>query len=492
MSIFLLCLFKKQSKNINRGKKLKERKGFAKVKLPARASLCYLAISLAGKAVGFVTTPIFTRLLSGDEYGKYTLYMTLIGGISVICSAISSGSAVYKGLQDHGEEKEKYLRSVLLVNSAFSTLFCILLFTFSDYFGLNSFLFLPLALQVLCDGIVAIALTSAKFYYNYKLAATLTLGASILPPIISVLLLKTIMGGYKVRVYSLLFVSIICAIYSLSRLLKGGAGVDRESLIYVARGAAPLLPHSFSTALSSQADKFIISNVLGAGALGKYSVVFSLGVALQFIITSVGSALNPWIMRKLDSGKGEKVRQLLAPMFLGFSALSLCVIAGGPEALLILAPKEYLDAFPALLPLALSCPFFFLSSVVTVGLVHRGWGRYSVLLSVMSGVLCVILNYTLIHAFGFFGAGLATLLCRVIEAFIGIFLLGKEKEESLFSVKSTAASALVISAVGGVIFLAKNLLWVRVFLLIIPATILVYCLTVAKELVFEKDAKTSA
>lgn len=468
---------------------MKDEKVFSKIKLPARASLWYLAISLVGKTVGFVITPLFTRLLNGEEYGKYTLYMTLVGSISVICSAVSSGSAVYKGLRDHADKRERYLRGVLLVNSVVSLLICILLFTFSSLFRLDASLFLPLTLQVLCDGVVAIALTSAKFYYDYKAAAILTLGVSMLPPIMSVLLLKAFGGGYKIRVYSLLSVSLATAIFALSRLVKGSEGVDKKTLCYVARGSAPLLPHSISTALSSQADKFIIGGLLGAVALGKYSVVFSLGVALQFIINSVGSALNPWIMRKLDTGRREVVRELIGPMFLGFSALSLCVIAGGPEALTILAPKDYFEAFPALLPLSLSCPFFFLSTVVTVGLIHGGKGKYSVLLSVISAILCVILNYTLIAIFGYFGAGLTALLCRATEAFVGIFLLEKGENESFITIKDIGLPSLFILASGVVIYLAKNLLWLRIFLLIIPATVMVYCLSKAKNLVFEKKAK---
>lgn len=475
-----------------RKRKLKDEKGFSKIKLPARASLWYLAISLSGKAVGFVATPLFTRLLDGEEYGKYTLYMTLIGSISVICSAISSGSAVYKGLRDYKDKKESYLRGVLLVNSGASLLICILLFTFSAFFELDTLLFLPLTLQVLCDGVVAIALTSAKFYYDYKTAALLTLGISMLPPIMSVLLLKVFDGGYRIRVYSLLAVSLASAIFALKRLIKGSEGVEKRTLTYVVLCSAPLLPHSISTAMSSQTDKFIIGGLLGAVALGKYSVVFSLGVALQFIINSVGSALNPWIMRKLDSGKTYAVRELLIPMFLGFSALSLCVIAGGPEALTILAPRDYFDAFPALLPLALSCPFFFLSSVVTVGLIHSGKGKYSVLLSVTSALLCVILNYTLIGVFGYFGAGLTALLCRATEAFLGIIFLEKGEDESFISLKDIGLPSLFILLSGVVIYLAKNLLWLRVFLLIIPAAVLLYCLSKAKRLVFEKQAKVGS
>ena len=468
---------------------MKDEKGFPRIKLPAKATMWYLAISLVGKGVGFICTPVLTRLLSGEEYGKFSFYITLVGGISVVCSAISSGSAIYKGLRDYGDQGSSFLRGVLIVNSVFSLLICLLLFTFHSVLNVNPVIFLPITLQILCDGIVATALTSAKFYYKYKDVAIICLSSSVLPPIISILFLKSVGGGYLARVYPLLFVSIALAIYSLSLLIKSDRGVDKQTLSYVIRKSAPLLPHSLSSALSGQADKFILCSLMGTAALGKYTVVFSLGVALQFIITSLGSAVNPWILRKLDSGGREIIPRLLTPMFLGLCALSLCVVAVSPEALLILAPKNYFDAFPALLPLALSCPFYFISTVITVGLIYSGKGKFSVILSSVSAVLCIILNYTLIGGFGYLGAGLSALLCRVIEAILGIYLLQKSKCGAYVSIKSIALISLATWTVGVAIYMAKDLLLVRMILLIIPASLLIYCLAVAKHLVFERDTK---
>ena len=69
------------------------------LKLPARATLWYMSAAVIGKGVSFLSTPFFTRLMSGEEYGTFTLYITLLGVASVICSAVYSGSGVYRALQ---------------------------------------------------------------------------------------------------------------------------------------------------------------------------------------------------------------------------------------------------------------------------------------------------------------------------------------------------------------------------------------------------------
>ena len=101
--------------------KLKLSELIKRIKLPAKASIYYLAASTAGKIVSFVITPFTTRLLGKENFGQFSLYMALLGGVSVICSAFTSSSAVYKGMQNFGK-KSGYLISVLWVSIAYPCL----------------------------------------------------------------------------------------------------------------------------------------------------------------------------------------------------------------------------------------------------------------------------------------------------------------------------------------------------------------------------------
>lgn len=475
---------------------MKEKVKIGMIKLPARASVWYLAVSVITKGVSVLTTPFFTRLLDGEEYGQLALYMTLLGGGSVICSAFNSGSALFNGLRKNSDKKDEYLKAVLTISAASSLLFCLLLFAFTPFLEINRGLLLPLTIQLLCDGTVAVLLGSEKYYYRYKTVAALSLTTAVLPPIISIIILMSGDFGYSVRIYSLLFVSVIVALYALIKLLwvrggkeeKSSRGLTKE----VVKFSSPMLPHSVLTAVTSQADKLIITAIMGSVALGKYSVVFSLGIGLQFIVNAIGSALSPWIIRRLEAGEGGRVAELLSPMVLGYSALGLCLIAAAPEALAILAPPEYFDAFPALLPIALSTPFFFLSTVATVGIVHARRTSYSIIVSAVSGLSCIILNYTLIGKFGYFGAGLAFLICQAVGAVLSIALLIRTEERDMIDPRGVAISLLISAPFGVLIYMLRERLIWRALMLIIPAVMLLYCLKKAKGLVIEKTAKNGS
>ncbi len=459
------------------------------VKIPARASVWYLAVSVITKGIGVLTTPFFTRLLDGEAYGNFALYMTLLGVGSVICSAFNSGSAMYRGLEKSADKKGAYLRSSLAVSAAVSLLFCLLLFAFSPFLELNPIHFLPLSLQLLCDGTTAVLLSSERYYYKYKTVAAVSIISAGLPPALSIGILLWLGGGYAVRIYSLLLVSAGVALFSLRRIIRRGEA-EGLMLTEAVRFSLPMLPHTLSTAVTAQADKLIINLVMGAEALGKYSVIFSMGIVLQFIVNAIGSALSPWIIRRLEAGEGRRIAELVTPMTLGYSALVLCLMAIAPEALAVLAPPEYLQAFPALLPIALSTPFFFLSTVATVGIVHSGKAGYSLLISTAGGLTCVILNYMLIGKLGYLGAGLAFLICQVLLAALSTALLKATGGRDMISIKKVALPLLISMPIGVIIYMLRGSLLARAAMLMIPAFMLLYCLKQAKDLIIEKGGKT--
>lgn len=464
------------------------------IRLPARASVWYLISSALAKGISVIATPFFTRLQSGEDYGQFVLYMTLLGGASIICSAFSQGSGFYRGLQEKEDRQGEFLKTIFGVEIAISVIICLLLFAFSPFLEIKNRLLVFLLIQLLCDGITAILLSYHRFYYNYKIVSTVSLLSAILPPLISVFLLFRFRAGYILRIYSLLSVSVFIAVFSVIWLIKKQDKTVVKKGIYnsvreVISFSAPMLPHAISNAITLQADKLIINGVMGTSALGKYSVIYSMGILLQFAVTAIGSALSPWIVRRLEAGEMEKISRLVLPMTLGYSALSLCVIAIAPEALSILAPKEYFDAFPALMPIALSTPFYFLSWVATTGLVYSGKTKYSLIISFVGAGSCIILNYTLINAFGYLGAGLAFLVFQVLTAILSIALLTRTGLNKMINRRRTAKALLLSLPIGVVISAFSASLFGRVVMLIFPLAILLYCLKMLWPQIAEKGRK---
>ena len=55
-----------------------------RVSTPVMAAAWYLAGGAVGKAAGLIATPIFTRLLSSEEYATLPLFMTWVGLLGTV------------------------------------------------------------------------------------------------------------------------------------------------------------------------------------------------------------------------------------------------------------------------------------------------------------------------------------------------------------------------------------------------------------------------
>ena len=457
------------------------------LKLPARASLWYMMAAVIGKGVSFLATPFFTRLMSDEEYGIFTLYITILGICSVICSAVYSGSGVYRALQVYKDKSDAITKAFLVVTISFSLVVCTLLFAFSTFLGIKSYLLLPISIQLICDGIVGLYYSRAKFSYQYKSVCTLSIIGSVLPPVISAMALP-FFSGAQTRIYSLLAVSLLISLYALLSLRGKGEKAETGLVKYSFRQALAVLPHTVSGALSGQADKLIITALSGSVALAKYSVAHSLGAATAFLGAAIGSALNPWIVRRLEQGKTTEISELLLPVFSFLCAFTLMPIIFAPEIISFLAPVQYSDALGAVLPIALSSLPAFLIATVTVGLVFLEKGGYTVTLSLICAISSILLSLVFTMVFGYFGAGLALLVSQGIGSIFGFVFLRICKLYEMFKVKKLAFEFIFTTLVGALALLCSDFLSIRVALLIVPSIMLLNLIFGYGRIIFEKKA----
>lgn len=456
------------------------------IKIPAKASIWYIAASTLGKAANVLILPFITRLIGQEEYGRLGVYMALLGAASVICSPFISGTAIYKGIKEHENNKKDFINAVIVVGLSFSVILCILLFAFSSYFHIEPILFIPLSLQIFCDVIVTSSLSLKRFYYQYKTVATMTVISSVIPPIASIILLAAYKIGYTVRIYALLLVSFCLAIYSIVCIVRSFGKPKREIIKYIIHHSAPMLPHSISTAIFLHADKLILSGMLGATALAKYNIVYSLGSAMQFTVSAIASALGPWVIRRLCAKENNRITQLITPAIIGYTALSVCLVAISPEAILILAPAEYADALPALLPIALSTSFNFVNTIINTAIVYSGKEKYFVILSLINAAICISSNFILIGSLGYLGAGATLLLCQIVSTIIGIYFLKHSGIGNMIPIGITALTFGVGIILSCAVFAYQNSIIMRTVLLILPAIALIFCVFKAKDLLLEK------
>ena len=439
------------------------------LKLPARASLWSIISALVARGVGVVGTPIFTRLLTPEEYGLYPLYTTWLSAASVIVTLGITGGVLYRGLQRYSRERERFLSAALgLIFTVFAIallLFAILGGYLAKVTGLSEGILLLMLSDVLFSAVIAVRSAGYKYEYKYKILSLINVSMALITPTLSVLIIRFTEYRAEARIFGAVGSALVIAVPQLILTAKRGGGFfDGEIWRYLLRMGVPLLPHAISSALILRASEMVIGRTHGQEALGKYAVALSVGLALTVLTNGLGQAFSPWILRKLAAGRTDKIREALSLGFKSLVLASLILLSFAPELIAIITPAEYHDALPAVYPLALSTGAMFLSNMALAGeTYYERSGRSSIPTVAVAAISISAAILILPHVDYRFSA-LFTLISYVLLAVASSLSFKRMSGEELIDLRGVLLILLAAAAYATLLLIFREVLLSRIIL----------------------------
>lgn len=98
-----------------------------------KATLAFGTASFAVSGINYITTPIFTRLLSTSDYGVIAVYNSWNSIIQVFATMTLIFPGILQvGLYEHSENRWKYLSSILGIITCATGILAILCLFFYD------------------------------------------------------------------------------------------------------------------------------------------------------------------------------------------------------------------------------------------------------------------------------------------------------------------------------------------------------------------------
>ena len=83
---------------------------------PAKAAVAFTFSSLTLKGIAFLTTPIFTRMMSSAQYGiisKYNSWNLILEVFALL--GLTSAGVFNSGLNDYRDSRDQYISSVFII-----------------------------------------------------------------------------------------------------------------------------------------------------------------------------------------------------------------------------------------------------------------------------------------------------------------------------------------------------------------------------------------
>ena len=115
---------------------------------PVKMALWFLVCSFLQRGIGLITTPIFTRIMTDAEFGRYSVYNSWYSIISVFATLSISGNCFTRELVVAEDERKKYeLASslyglIICIIAGFGIIYLCLQDWINRVTGLNSYQFL--------------------------------------------------------------------------------------------------------------------------------------------------------------------------------------------------------------------------------------------------------------------------------------------------------------------------------------------------------------
>ena len=400
---------------------------YSSMPVQVRASLWFLISTFMQKAVSVISTPIFTRLLTTQQYGEYNVFQSWMGIITVIVTLNLFLGVFLQGLVKFEHEAKIYASSMQGLTLALCSFWTIVYFIFHDFFNqlfeLNTVQMSFMLIMIWTSAVFQFWSAEQRVNNKYRLLVGLTILVMIAQPAIGVVLVQLSDAAYKAtaRIMGMVIVNIAAYTWCFFVQIKRGKKFfSKKYWLYALKFNLPLVPHYLSQTLLYGSDRIMISRYVSESAAGIYSLAYSVAVIMTMFNTAITQTMGPWMYRKIKERKPQDIAPIVYSAMLIIAAANLTLIMLAPEAISIFAPPEYSDAKWVIPPVALSVFFMFMYDMFASFQFYFEKSWFIMAASVFGAALNIGLNYLFLSPrwfnFGYVAAGYTTLICYILYA----------------------------------------------------------------------------
>lgn len=392
---------------------------YRKIPVQAKATLWFMVCTMLQRSISVLTTPIFTRLMSEEQYGQYTVYLSWVQIFTIITTLRLNWSVFSKGMHKYKEDRDGYTSTMQTITFVLTLIITGIYLIFHKAINvlteLPTLIMLAMFAELAVFPAVEFWTVRKRFEYIYKPVVFRTLLMALLNAAVgvaAVLLFKE--KGYA-RILSVIAVNfcfgIILFIYNLR---KGKILFKKEYAVFAITFNLPLLLHYLSVFIMDQFDRIMIQKMVDLRAAALYGVAYSAGMLMKIVTQSLNNAMVPWQYEKLDK---KEFKSLDKTMFIIFGLVGGCAVlasAFAPELMMLLADAKYHEAVYVIPPVALGMVFSFMYTTFANVEFFFNSNKFTMYISIAGAALNIILNYIGIRLFGYIAAAYTTLICYLL------------------------------------------------------------------------------
>ncbi len=455
-------------------------------KLAAKSGLVYTIASLVNAGIVFITIPFFTRVMSQTSFGEYNNFLSWYNILSIL--SLNLSATFISANNDFKNDVNSYVFSMSILSMVVLIISGIIFNTFGSFFksvfGLSQLFINFLLIYIVFYQFFSLYQINERYKFCYKLSAILIIICSIATAGLSIVLVLVLKDQFLGRVIGLLVPTIVIGAICIVILVNRKGKLVTRYWKYALPISLPYIPHLLSLTVLNSIDKVMISSLIGNNETAIYSVAYTCGSLVSFVVGVFNNAFAPWFINNFTTREKE-VRNFSRYYVLAFQFILIGILLLAPELIFLLGGEKYSEALKILPSIVIGCSMQLQYTMyVNVEQFYKRTG-YMAFATVAAAALNYFLNSIYIPRYGYEVASITTLVSYFVLSLLHIIILHLIKKGKIFDIKMNL-SVLVLDLFLVVIFtvLLKNT-YLRICVIIIYVGFSVLFILRKKKQIFE-------
>lgn len=466
---------------------LNKLKNFNTLSMPVKASIALMFTQLIQKGLSVLTAPIYTRLLTTQEYGMASIFFSWYDILIIFTGLCLSKGVFNNGMMDFKDDRETFtlsMYSLTFISAAVLgtavCLFCRFIYNFMKLpLSLIYFMFILLAFEASLSQWTV----RQRFEYKWKATTIVTVTLAIVSPAVSIIsLLK--LSGNKVIIRVITAQSVFLVAYLgilVYLIIKAKGRIKTAYWKYALKFNLPLIPHYLSLHVLNHMDRIMIASIVGEAEAGIYSVAYGGSAVIKLFWQSMNASLIPWTYEKCSKKEYKRIADVTQVLIFSYALVCIMFMFLAPEVMVILAPSSYHEGI-YVIPSVVAGVFFSALYYIFANIVYYyKKPKYVMVGSVVSAVSNVILNAIFIPVFGFLAAGYTTMVSYILQVVIDYTAMKKVMGMDIYDMRFIFLLSLGVTLVGVLLSFVYKYTLLRWGLLLIFLVVLVIYIYRHKE-----------
>lgn len=388
----------------------------------------YTITNILNTAIPFLMLPILTRYLTPENYGTLSMFSLLVAFTSPFVGVNVNGAIARQYYNQEEVDIWEFVGNCvfILIASvcAVSVVFFVSASFIANYFAIPS--------QMLC---IVLIFTMGQFINNIllnlfqvqKMAlyySLFNIFLTLLNMGLSILFVVILKFSWQGRVLGQVSAVILFSLITITFLIRNRwvkFSINKDYLRIALLFGLPLIPHAMSGSIISMTDRLFITNMVGLDSTGVYTVGDQIGSLINILASSFNIAYVPWLYERLKKNEFNTKVKIVQFTYLYFILIMVASVFLGiiaPYILNTYLGKEFNDSSVYVLWIAIGYAFNGMYLMVVNYIFYAEKTKLLAMVTFITALLNIVLNYFFIKIYGAIGAAQATTITFFVKFLI--------------------------------------------------------------------------